>query len=61
MFISGLSVNHMSMTCWCMAEDLSELQFSVLNCPQQHQKGGGKVWVGVVFPVNLGAERTRMY
>lgn len=51
-------MNDMSMTCWFMAESLSELQFSVLNCPQQHQKGEGKVWVGGIFPVDLGAERT---
>lgn len=58
MFTSGLSVTDMSMTCWFMAEGLSELQFSVLNCPRQHQKGEGKVWVGDIFSVDLGAERT---
>lgn len=50
-------MNQMSMTCRCMIEDLSELQFSVLNCLQQQHKDGGNVWVGGIFCVDLGTER----
>lgn len=50
-------MTQMSMTCRYMIEDLSELQFSVLNCPQQQQRDGGNVWVEGIFSVDLRAER----